>query len=93
MNTKTTNSYEKITCKLRHCEFFHLTGSISLIPVIVPIYLKEKELFLPFFQQTDKSKVSDPRKQSDFLMLTSHLNQGLQFPRSISGKANSNLNA
>lgn len=27
------------TCKLRHCEFFHLTGSISLIPVMVPINL------------------------------------------------------
>lgn len=27
------------TCMLRHCEFFHLTGSRSLIPVIVPMYL------------------------------------------------------
>ncbi|GMQ07571.1 hypothetical protein CsSME_00051712 [Camellia sinensis var. sinensis] len=27
------------TCKFRHCEFFHLTGSRSLIPVIVPMYL------------------------------------------------------
>lgn len=31
------------TCKLRHCEFFHLTGSRSLMPVIVPMYL-HKEL-------------------------------------------------
>lgn len=30
----------KNTCRLRHCEFFHLMGSRSLIPVIVPIYLK-----------------------------------------------------
>lgn len=27
------------TCKFRHCEFFHLTGSRSLMPVIVPMYL------------------------------------------------------
>lgn len=30
----------KPTCKLRHCEFFHLTGSRSLMPVIVPMYLQ-----------------------------------------------------
>lgn len=27
------------TCKLRHGEFFHLMGSKSLMPVIVPMYL------------------------------------------------------
>jgi len=29
----------KCTCKLRHCEFFHLTESRSLTPITVPIYL------------------------------------------------------
>lgn len=28
------------TWRLRHCEFFHRTGSKSVIPVIVPIYLR-----------------------------------------------------
>lgn len=35
-----TKLTRKPTCKLRHCEFFHLTGSRSLMPVIVPMYLQ-----------------------------------------------------
>ena len=31
------------TCKLRHCEFFHLKGSRSLMPVIVPMYLQGRD--------------------------------------------------
>jgi hypothetical protein len=36
-----TKLTRKPTCKLRHCEFFHLTGSRSLMPVIVPMYLQK----------------------------------------------------
>jgi hypothetical protein len=39
-----TKLTRKPTCKLRHCEFFHLTGSRSLMPVIVPMYLQNNNI-------------------------------------------------